>query len=411
MRVYKFGGASVKDAQGIANVQRIVANAKDDLIIVVSAIGKTTNALERVVNARWENRKEDAVREYEALRDQHKTIARELGLDEHIQQQLFATNLVTDIPLTDNYDEFYDQIVSTGELNSSLLLSAYLNANGVQNELLQMPDLLLTDDTFREAKVEGTESALRVRQAIAHSNLHVFVTQGFIGGTADGKRTTLGREGSDYTAALLANFVDAESVTIWKDVPGILNADPRLVENTVLIPELSYGEAVELAYSGAQVIHPKSIRPVENKKIPLLVRPFNMSDAKGSVICETNKRVDVPVYIWRKNQMLITMRAKDFSFILEESLSHIFDIIHRNRLKVSLIQSSAVTISVCVDNTRYVEEAINELRNAFRVTYNEGLSLLTIRGTSPEILKREQEGREILLTQTTRRTARLVVKE
>ena len=411
MRVYKFGGASVKDAQGIANVQRIVANAKDDLIIVVSAIGKTTNALERVVNARWENRKEDAVREYEALRDQHKTIARELGLDEHIQQQLFATNLVTDIPLTDNYDEFYDQIVSTGELNSSLLLSAYLNANGVQNELLQMPDLLLTDDTFREAKVEGTESALRVRQAIAHSNLHVFVTQGFIGGTADGKRTTLGREGSDYTAALLANFVDAESVTIWKDVPGILNADPRLVENTVLIPELSYGEAVELAYSGAQVIHPKSIRPVENKKIPLLVRPFNMPEAKGSVICETNKRVDVPVYIWRKNQMLITMRAKDFSFILEESLSHIFDIIHRHRLKVSLIQSSAVTISVCVDNTRYVEEAINELRNAFRVTYNEGLSLLTIRGTSPEILKREQEGREILLTQTTRRTARLVVKE
>ena len=411
MRVYKFGGASVKDAQGIANVQRIVANAKDDLIIVVSAIGKTTNALERVVNARWENRKEDAVREYEALRDQHKTIARELGLDKHIQQQLFATNLVTDIPLTDNYDEFYDQIVSTGELNSSLLLSAYLNANGVQNELLQMPDLLLTDDTFREAKVEGTESALRVRQAIAHSNLHVFVTQGFIGGTADGKRTTLGREGSDYTAALLANFVDAESVTIWKDVPGILNADPRLVENTVLIPELSYGEAVELAYSGAQVIHPKSIRPVENKKIPLLVRPFNMPEAKGSVICETNKRVDVPVYIWRKNQMLITMRAKDFSFILEESLSHIFDIIHRHRLKVSLIQSSAVTISVCVDNTRYVEEAINELRNAFRVTYNEGLSLLTIRGTSPEILKREQEGREILLTQTTRRTARLVVKE
>lgn len=411
MRVYKFGGASVKDAQGIANVQRIVANAKDDLIIVVSAIGKTTNALERVVNARWENRNEDAVREYEALRDQHKTIARELGLDEHIQQQLFATNLVTDIPLTDNYDEFYDQIVSTGELNSSLLLSAYLNANGVQNELLQMPDLLLTDDTFREAKVEGTESALRVRQAIAHSSLHVFVIQGFIGGTADGKRTTLGREGSDYTAALLANFVDAESVTIWKDVPGILNADPRLVENTVLIPELSYGEAVELAYSGAQVIHPKSIRPVENKKIPLLVRPFNMPEAKGSVICETNKRVDVPVYIWRKNQMLITMRAKDFSFILEESLSHIFDIIHRHRLKVSLIQSSAVTISVCVDNTRYVEEAINELRNAFRVTYNEGLSLLTIRGTSPEILKREQEGREILLTQTTRRTARLVVKE
>ena len=250
-----------------------------------------------------------------------------------------------------------------------------------------------------------------MRKALQQGKTRVFVTQGFIGGTPDKHFTTLGREGSDYTAALLANFVDAESVTIWKDVPGILNADPRLIDNTILIPELSYGEAVELAYSGAQVIHPKSIRPVENKKIPLYVKPFNAPDEQGSVICETDKRVDVPVYIWRKNQKLITMRAKDFSFILEESLSHIFDIIHRHRLKVSLIQSSAVTISVCVDDTRYVPAAIQELRGAFRVTYNEGLSLLTIRGTSPEILEREQANREILLTQTTRRTARLVVKE
>ena len=411
MRIYKFGGASVKDAQGIANVLRIVAREQGELIVVVSAIGKTTNALERVVNARWEKRDEDAIREYEAIRDQHRTIARELGLDETITQQLFATNLVADIPLADNYDEFYDQVVATGELNSSMLLSAYLNANGVANELLSMPHLLLTDETFREARVDTAVSAENVRQAIEQSGAHVFVTQGFIGGTAKGQRTTLGREGSDYTAALLANFVDAESVTIWKDVPGILNADPRLVDNTILIPELSYGEAVELAYSGAQVIHPKSIRPVENKKIPLYVRPFNTPDEQGSVIYETTKRVDVPVYIWRKNQKLITMRAKDFSFILEESLSHIFDIIHRHRLKVSLIQSSAVTISVCVDDTRYVPEAIEELRDAFKVTYNEGLSLLTIRGTSPEVLKKEQEHRDILLTQTTRRTARLVVKE
>ena len=411
MRVYKFGGASVKDAQGIANVLRIVAKEEGDLIVVVSAIGKTTNALERVVNARWENRYEEALREYKAIRDQHRAIAQQLGLNKAIQDSLFATNLVTDIPRSANYDEFYDQVVSAGELNSSRLLSAYLNANGVANELLMMPSLLITDDTFREAKVNTTLSAQNIKGALKQSRAHVFVTQGFIGGTPDRLLTTLGREGSDYTAALLANFVDAESVTIWKDVPGILNADPRLVDNTILIPELSYGEAVELAYSGAQVIHPKSIRPVENKKIPLYVRPFNAPDAQGSVIFETRKRVDVPVYIWRKNQMLITMRAKDFSFILEESLSHIFDIIHRHRLKVSLIQSSAVTISVCVDSTRYVADAIKELSDAFRVTYNEGLSLLTIRGTSPEILKKEQENRDILLTQTTRRTARLVVKE
>ena len=411
MRVYKFGGASVKDAQGIQNVLRIVASIKGDLIVVVSAMGKTTNALERVVNARWENRIDDAVREYEAIRDQHRAIAKELSMSEAVQQSLFATNLVTDIPLVDNYDQFYDQIVCTGELNSSRLLSAYLEANGVTNELLLMPDLLLTDATFREAKVNMTASAENVQQAIKRSEAHVFVTQGFIGGTADGLFTTLGREGSDYTAALLANFTNAESVTIWKDVPGILNADPRLVDNTILIPELSYSEAVELAYSGAQVIHPKSIRPVENKKIPLYVRPFNAPEEQGSVILETTKRVNVPVYIWRKNQLLITMKAKDFSFILEESLSNIFDIINRHRLKVSLIQSSAVTISVCVDNTRYVTNALKELSKAFAVTYNDGLSLLTIRGTSPAILKHEQEGKEILLTQTTRRTARLVVKE
>lgn len=411
MRVYKFGGASVKDAQGIANVLQIVAKEEGDLIVVVSAIGKTTNALERVVNALWENRDDEALREYEAIRDQHRAVAQQLGLNKAIQDSLFATNLVTDIPRSANYDEFYDQVVSNGELNSSRLLSAYFNANGVANELLMMPQLLITDKTFREAKVNTTLSAQNIKGALRKSQSHVFVTQGFIGGTSDGLLTTLGREGSDYSAALMANFVDAESVTIWKDVPGILNADPRLVDNTILIPQLSYDEAVELAYSGAQVIHPKSIRPVENKKIPLYVRPFNAPEQQGSVICETTKRVDVPVYIWRKNQKLITMRAKDFSFILEESLSHIFDIIHRHRLKVSLIQSSAVTISVCVDNTRYVTDAINELSDAFRVTYNEGLSLLTIRGASPEILKKEQEHRDILLTQTTRRTARLIVKE
>jgi aspartate kinase len=237
------------------------------------------------------------------------------------------------------------------------------------------------------------------------------VTQGFIGGTAEGLRTTLGREGSDYTAALMGNFLDAESVTIWKDVPGILNADPRLVTNTVKIDRLTYYDAVELAYSGAQVIHPKTIRPLENKNIPLYVKPFGDHTAPGSVIAAEADPINVPVYIWRANQVLITLRAKDFSFVLEESLSRIFDIIHKNRLKVSLIQSSAVTISVCVDNTRFVKQAIEQLQEAYRVVWNEGLSLLTIRGTTPEILKKEQDGRDILLSQLTRRTAKLVIKD
>jgi aspartate kinase len=201
-------------------------------------------------------------------------------------------------------------------------------------------------------------------------------------------------------------------VTIWKDVPGILNADPRIESDTVLIPSLRYQDAVELSYSGAQIIHPKTIRPLENKRIPLLVKPFSDPEADGSRIAEDGVGpINVPVYIWRKNQILITMRPKDFAFVLEESLSEIFDIIHRHRLKVSLIQSSAVTISVCVDNTRFVADAINELQAHFNVTYNENLSLLTIRGTTPEILAHAQAGKQIMLSQTTRRTARLVVVE
>lgn len=410
MKVYKFGGASVKDAAGVRNVCQIVSQETGKLVIVVSAMGKTTNAFERIVDARWEGRHDDAVVEYDKIRLYHRQIADELGLPDLFNNGITSQDIIDGAIVPGNYDEFYDQVVCMGELFSSRLLSTYLNRNGVENEWLSMPKLLITDDTFREAKVDMEESRRRIRERILNSDARVFVVQGFIGGTIEGFRTTLGREGSDYTAALMANFLDAESVTIWKDVPGILNADPRLVENTILIPELSYSEAVELAYSGAQVIHPKSIRPVENKKIPLYVKPFGDPTAAGSVICETTKKVNVPVYIWRKNQMLITMRAKDFSFILEESLSHIFDIIKRHRLKVSLIQSSAVTISVCVDRSRYVTDAIDELSDAYAVTYNENLSLLTIRGTTPEILQHEKQGREIMLTQTTRRTARLVVK-
>jgi aspartate kinase len=313
---------------------------------------------------------------------------------------------------TCSYDQNYDQIVSQGEILSTQIVAVYLLKSGIRTEWWNMPKLLRTDHTFREAQVDMQASAQVIRAGWERPNRpSVVVTQGFIGGTVDGLRTTLGREGSDYTAALMGNFLDAESVTIWKDVPGILNADPRLVANTVKIDRLTYYDAVELAYSGAQVIHPKTIRPLENKKIPLYVKPFGDHTAPGSVIAAEAEPINVPVYIWRANQVLITLRAKDFSFVLEESLSHIFDIIHRNRLKVSLIQSSAVTISVCVDNTRFVKPAIEQLQEAYRVVWNEGLSLLTIRGTTPDILQKEQDGRDILLSQLTRRTAKLVIKD
>ena len=409
MRVYKFGGASVKDANGVRNLKEIVAQSSDDLLVVVSAMGKTTNALERVVAALAKGDEQTAETEWLSVLDQHVYTMQDLGLQPNVDVRL---PMMPEYNKEWSYDQNYDQIVSLGEIMSTQIVAVFLLKSGIPTEWWNMPKLLLTDNTWREAQVDLQQSAQVIRAGWNRAQRpHVVVTQGFIGGTADGMRTTLGREGSDYTAALLGNFLDVESVTIWKDVPGILNADPRLVANTIKIDQLTYHDAVELAYSGAQVIHPKTIRPLENKKIPLYVKPFSNPTAEGSVIIEHAAPINVPVYIWRTNQVLITLRAKDFAFVLEESLSHIFQIIHANRLRVSLIQSSAVTISVCVDNSRFVAKAIEQLQDAYRVTWNENLSLLTIRGTTPNILKQEQQGRDILLSQLTRRTAKLVIKD
>lgn len=410
MKVYKFGGASVKDADGVRNLERIVRLQDGDLMVVVSAMGKTTNALERVMDALAAGQEDKALSQWVDIIDYHVAIMKALGLQPGVDVRLQG-----EIPYdpTRPYDENYDQLVSLGEIMSTQIIAVYLLKQGLPVEWWNMPKLLRTDDTWREAQVDNQTSAETIRAGWDRPNRpRIVVAQGFIGGTADGKRTTLGREGSDYTAALLGNYLDAESVTIWKDVPGILNADPRLEPDTILIPELRYSDAVELSYSGAQIIHPKTIRPLENKRIPLFVKPFGDPKADGSCISDaTQHPIDVPVYIWRKNQILITMRAKDFAFVLEESLSEIFDIINHHRLKVSLIQSSAVTISVCVDNTRFVPDAIQAFSEHFQVTYNDHLSLLTIRGTTPEILDRARSGRTIMLSQTTRRTARLVIKE
>jgi aspartate kinase len=418
MKVYKFGGASVKDAAGVRNLERIVRMAvsnderptANDLLVVVSAMGKTTNALERVVEFCANGKEEQALAQWVDIIDYHVAVMKELGLKPGSDIRLQG-EIPYDPALP--YDENYDQIVSMGEILSTQIIAVYLLKQGLSVEWWNMPKLLRTDDTWREALVDNETSASVIKAGWdRHARPQIVIAQGFIGGTAEGKRTTLGREGSDYTAALLGNYLDAESVTIWKDVPGILNADPRIEPDTVLIPSLRYQDAVELSYSGAQIIHPKTIRPLENKRIPLFVKPFGDPQAAGSRIAQDGVGpIDVPVYIWRMNQLLITMRAKDFSFVLEESLSDIFDIIRRHRLKVSLIQSSAVTISVCVDNTRFVPAAIEELQEHFNVTYNDHLSLLTIRGTTPDILERAKAGRTIMLSQTTRRTARLVVKE
>ncbi len=415
MRVFKFGGASVKDAKGVKNLLEIVRHTTDDLVVVISAMGKTTNALERIVDAIIQGDKRSVESQWQELLSYHAQIADALGvkLQEVVPDDVLGVVLAHRNVKDAVYDDLYDTIVSVGELMSTSIIAAYMNKEGISTQLWIMPQLLITDGSFREAMVNMQASAMQVQRAWHDPyRPRVVVAQGFIGGTQTGHRTTLGREGSDYTAALIANFLDAESVTIWKDVPGILNADPRLEQNTVLIPELNYFEAVELAYSGAQVIHPKTIRPLENKHIPLYVKPFLQPEAAGTIIKEApTAPVSVPVYIWRKEQVLITMRAKDFSFVLEDSLSHIFDVIGRCRLKVSLIQSSAVTVSVCVDNSRSLQKAIRLLSEHYAVTYNEHLSLLTIRGTTPELIEQERQGRRILLSQLTRRTAKFVIAD
>ena len=290
MKVYKFGGASIKDARGVRNLRSIIAAEKEPLVVVVSAMGKTTNALERVVNALWLRETEQAEREWVLIKEYHDTIARETGVKTSFEVPEFRSPYET-------YDELYDQFVSYGELFSSHLISLYLKRLGLPNILLDMTSLLITDSSYRHANVDIFESEKRLQNAIKQSpeGNRLWVTQGFIGGTIEGRNTTLGREGSDYSAALVGNFLNAESVTIWKDVAGILTADPRKDSTARLIKELNYADAARLASSGAQIIHSKTIEPLEEKHIPLYVKSFLNPAQPGSVIHDKGKKLDMAV--------------------------------------------------------------------------------------------------------------------
>ncbi len=416
MQVYKFGGASVKSAEGIRNIVRIVSEVESNLFIVVSAMGKTTNAMEVVLDYFMKTDKAAALVKLQEVEQYHAEIVAELFT--HTENGLKAVEPLFDelkiyinTGIADNYDRCYDHLVSYGEVISTSIVSAFLQESGIGNTWLDMRKLLVTDSNFREANVRMDESRTRLKAATNFENERIYIGQGFIGSNINGDPTTLGREGSDYTAAVVGNLLNAESVSIWKDVLGILNADPRIFENTILIPELSYLDAVELAFSGAQIIHPKTIKPLENKGIPLYVRPFGSPTEAGSVIkATTSKPIDVPVLILRKNLVLVTVRPRDFSFVLEESLYKAFAVFNKYRLKIAMIQSSAISISVCVDNSRYLTAAIDELSNEFRVSYNTDLELLTIRGTNDRIISETTNGRTIMLTQRTRRTARFLMK-
>jgi len=419
--VYKFGGASVKDAAAIRNLVDIVANSKiERLIVVVSAMGKTTNALEELWQ-HWINKQHQlAAKKLDEVEMMHKQIVLDLfdGAQETFELDE-VSDLIADLkkvisqPAPSDIDEAYDAITPFGELLSTTIIHRYMVARKMYGTWLDARKLIITDDTYREAKVDWVETRGKVLGALANlpSGFNkLVVTQGFIGGHED-VQTTLGREGSDYSAAILAHCVDANSMTIWKDVSGVLNADPKYFDDTQLLENISFKEAIELSYYGATVIHPKTIKPLQNLKIPLLVKSFLQPLAKGTLINElTSNDTKIPSYIFKVNQRLISIQPRDFSFIVEENLVDIFDLFAKARVKIHLMENSALSFTVCVDESTRLEGLIATLKHNYLVRYNEGLELITVRHYNQIIIDKLLANKTVLLEQKSRETARFVVK-
>jgi len=418
MLVFKFGGASVKDAAGIINLGKVVSlYTGKQLLIVVSAMGKTTNALEKLTKA-YVSGADDLHNIYEEIKQYHYTIMAELFeandpvFDEVANTFVEIDWMIEDEP-HDDYDFIYDQIVSVGELVSTRIVNAYLNQTGLKSQWLDVRGYIHTDNNYREGTVQWDKTRESIKKDIpALLAKSIVVTQGFLGGTSENFTTTLGREGSDYTASILASSLDAESVTTWKDVPGILNADPKLFKDTVKFDELSYTEAIEMTYYGATVIHPKTIKPLQNAKIPLLVKAFTNPDAAGTIIKEDGRNhFEKPVIILKQNQVLLSLSAKDYSFISEDHLSEIFRLFAQSHVKINMMQTSALSFTVCFD---FDEERFNKLlqlvSEGFKAKYNHNLTLITTRHYTPDSLKKLTEGKVILLEQISRNTAQVVVR-
>lgn len=420
MRVYKFGGASVKSADGVKNLTDIVADQKGSLFVVVSAMGKSTNALEGVVDAFYNDSRPEALEKLRAVEECHRQIVEELWgkqpeelsarLDELLDP---VENLIQRGDIRQrSYEEWYDTIVGTGELLSTTIVSAYLDFAGVTNRWLDMRQLFVTDERFRDANIDIERSTPLLRQAVESAAEQIFVGQGFIGATPDGRPTTIGREGSDYSAAVAGYILDADDVSIWKDVEGVLNADPKIFPDAEYIPALSYLDAIELAYSGAQIIHPKTVKPLQNKSIPLYVKCFKDKRLPGSVICAQKQgRLDVPILIVKHNQVLLTIRPYDLSFVLEERFAAIFAMLEGYGVKINLIQSSAVSLSLCIDSTRHLDQIVERLNEkSYHVVYNDSMELLTVRGYTSALRGKYDVDSEVFLSQRTRRLLRLVRK-
>lgn len=419
MKVFKFGGASVKDANAVRNVAKIIQDfASNRLIVVISAMGKTTNALEIVVKAWKEKDEKTFLQKIDEIKAYHYQIVDELLGEEgattkfEINYQLSTIHQKWDTIFSDNYDFEYDQIVSIGEVLSTTIVTAYLQHLNHDVLLGDARQLIRTDRTFRNGDLDWETTEQLIQDYLKNSSQQIIVTQGFIGHTPENLTTTLGREGSDYTAGIFAYCAQAEDVTIWKDVPGMLNADPKYFENTVKLEQISYKEAIELAYYGASVIHPKTIKPLQNKSIPLYVKSFVDPQLKGTAIHLSTENDDkIPSYIFKKNQLLVSVMPRDFSFIAESSLQQIFQVLSEENVTLNLMQNSAVSFSFLVDAEKVnINQLITRLSQRYKVRYNKDVELVTIRHYTPQLVQEITQGRTQLMTQSDRQTLRIVMQ-
>ncbi len=419
MQVFKFGGASVKSAENIKNVVSIVEKYRNsELLVVVSAIGKTTDKLAKITT-NYVKQEGDYFGLLEELKQEHFQILDELfesrnhPVYDDIANTFVEVEWILEEEPQDEFDYLFDQIVSIGELLSTKIVAAYGKHVGVPIQWIDARDYILTDNTYQEGKVDWEKTEEKIRRDLPFIlDEQVIVTQGFIGSTSENFTTTLGREGSDYSAAIFAASLNAENITIWKDVPGVLNADPKWFERTELIPELSYTDAIELTYYGATVIHPKTIKPLQNKKITLNVRSFLNPEAPGTQIKTTNQTLPVPSFIFKVNQVFINIQPRDFSFIVEDNLSHIFDLFHKHRIKINMMHNSAISFSVSVDDTgENVMNLLQQLEKRYKVSKEQGLELITIRYYNQETIDRVLVNKEIIRELKDSYTCQILVKK
>ncbi len=413
IKVFKFGGASVKDAEGVKNLINVLKETgSENKLIVVSAMGKTTNALEEVVKDYLEGFK--IPQSLTAVKEYHRHILEELFPNKQAEVHFKTETLFDELQnfLNHNkstqYDFVYDQIVSFGELISTSIVSEYLNSQNIRTNWLDARNFLKTDSTYRDAQVNWEKTQELIQENVDPAKLNI--TQGFIASDPNNFTTTLGREGSDYSAAIFAYCLNAENVTIWKDVPGVLNADPRFFNKAQLLNQISYEEAIELAFYGASVIHPKTLQPLQRKEIPLFVRSFLNPTREGTAVSKGHAILPaVPCFIVKKDQVLISLSSLDFSFIVEENMSEIFRLFHQYQMKVDLIQNSAISFRVCVDNKfNQLEKLIQHLKARFKVSYQTGVSLYTIRHFNEEAIRGLEKDKKVLLKQLTQNTVQMV---